>query len=373
MALAVFTLGLLAVRSGRGQDEVSLPGAAVLLGVVACAALVARRRWPLPVFAISTGGALLSMGAAEGRSPFVLAVVVALYTVAVLTERTTAVVAAGAAGLLLTAAAALSDGLWWPEPRTFAIAAWLAMGAALGDAVRTRRAYLVSLEERAARAEQTREQEARRRVAEERLRIARELHDAVAHHIAVVNVQAAVASHLLTSRPTAAEEALWHIRQAARTVLDELGAMLSVLRGPDDLSDPTEPAPGLAQVPGLVESFAVSGLQITHSVTGQPRSLPPSVDLVAFRIVREALTNAHKHGAGDAHVSLTHSPAVLRIEVTNRHLPERSVEADGAGHGLLGMQERATAVGGTCTAGPQDSGRFLVRAELPAAAPVPLS
>lgn len=362
VALAVFALALSAAMT---RTESGVTVGAVVLGAAMCAALVVRRRWPLPVLLLVTVGALTSMAAVEDINPFVLAVVVAVYTVGSCAGRGTAVVAGTGTALLLGGVAGWFDGVLWPEPHTVALVAWTLMAAAVGDAVRTRRAYVVGVEERARRAEETREAEARRQVAEERLRIARELHDAVAHHIAVANVQAGVASHLLTAEPAAAEEALGHIRRATRSVLEELAAMLTVLREPGDRGHPTEPAPGLAQVGDLVDGFGASGLRIRYSVTGRLREVAPTVGLVAYRIVQEALTNAHKHGAGQAVVTVVHAEAGLEIEVTNRRGPGQDADAAGLGHGLVGMRERAAAVGGELHAGPEPNGRYRVHATLP--------
>jgi signal transduction histidine kinase len=238
------------------------------------------------------------------------------------------------------------------------------MAIAIGDAIRTRRAYVAAIEERARRAEQSRDEEARRRVAEERLRIARELHDVVAHHIAMINVQAGVAAHVLRTQPDAADTALAHVRSAARTVLDEISTLLGVLRHPDDAED-SEPTRGLARLGGLLDSLAAAGLTVEHRQQGDARELPAAVDLAAYRIVQESLTNAQKHGAGGtAHLSLAFTPAGVGITVWN-DAPPVNGHANGSGHGLVGMRERAAAVGGTLRT-DRDDGRFLVEAHLPA-------
>ncbi|MBX6752256.1 MAG: hypothetical protein IRY85_21780 [Micromonosporaceae bacterium] len=246
--------------------------------------------------------------------------------------------------------------------------AWIGMATAVGDAVRSSRAYVAAVEERAARAEQTRESEARRRVTEERVRIARELHDVVAHHIAVINVQAGLAEQSVRTRPEQAEAALGHVRQAARTVLNELTTILAVLRQPGDIDAPTEPVRGLAQLGELLDSLASAGLRVAHHQAGTARSLPPAVDWAAYRIVQEALTNAYKHGRdGSAELRIEYAPDAVIIDVGNFVDPGR-LRPDAAGHGLTGMRERAIAVGGTLTAGP-NGGRFHVRAVLPTAGP----
>jgi signal transduction histidine kinase len=242
----------------------------------------------------------------------------------------------------------------------------LGLGAAIGDAVRSRRAYIAAIEERAHRAERTREEEATRRVMEERLRIARELHDVLAHHIALINVQAGVASLVLVDKPDQARESLSHIRKAGRAALDELRTTVGLLRQPDSLDElSTEPAPGLDRLPDLIASFTASGLSVDPWIEGEAQDLPATIDLTAYRIVQEALTNVSKH-AGDATASvrLTFAPSDLRIEVTDTGTGQ-NLAAPGTGHGLLGMRERALSVGGTFSAGPGRHGGFRVLAKLP--------
>ena len=251
---------------------------------------------------------------------------------------------------------------------------WTAVVAAAGNGVGHRRAYLAAVEERAARAERSAEQEALRRVAEERVRIARELHDVVAHHIAVVSVQAGAAQHLMAVDPSAAADALGHVRRSAGEVLAELGDILAVLRQPGEGDTGTAPAPGLRRLDALIGSFSAAGLTVDWTLRGQPQDLPATVDLVAYRIAEEALTNALKHGTGTAHLDLEHSPTSLRLCVTSPLAVPAMASArpgpvgpstTGTGHGLLGMRERAAAVGGTLDAGPGAGGTFRVQALLP--------
>lgn len=354
----------------------------VVLVALSLALLPLRRRWPVPVLAatlVTAASAVLMLGNAETAA--VLAPLGALYLVALTRVRRRAVLAWAVTTAVLVGASALSGptldvGLVLP------LLPWTTVAAVLGDAVRNRRAYLMAVEERAERAERTREDEAKRRVAEERLRIARELHDVVAHHTAVVTVQAGVAQHLLLTQPEAASAALAQVRDAASSVLDELGDILSVLREPDaDLAtasagpaasgDGRAPTPGLDRLDALVESFGTAGLEVSWSMDGRPRPLPPAVDLVAYRVAEESLTNALKHGTGSARLSVAYAESSLRLRVDN---PVRSLVPSGAdpahavgvgtGHGMLGMRERATAVGGTFTAGPVGD-RFTVEAVLP--------
>ncbi|MGO4425864.1 sensor histidine kinase, partial [Streptomyces sp. MCAF7] len=249
----------------------------------------------------------------------VFGVAVALCTVAVRTDRSTTLRVGLITVAVLTGVAMLFGVSPWYAQENFGIFAWTGLAAAAGDAARSRRAYIAAIEERAVRAERTREEEARRRVAEERLRIARELHDVVAHHIALVNVQAGVASHVMDNRPDQAKEALAHVRQASRSALDELRATVGLLRQYGDPAAPTEPAPGLAVLDQLVDGFVKAGLRVDVEAVSRDGlgPLAGSVDLTAYRIVQEALTNVHKHAGPDAkaQVRIVRTSAVLLITV----------------------------------------------------------
>jgi signal transduction histidine kinase len=226
-----------------------------------------------------------------------------------------------------------------------------------------------AIRERAERAERTREEEARRRVAEERLRIARDLHDVVAHHIALVNVQAGVAAHVMDKRPDQAKEALAHVREASRSALDELRVTVGLLRQSGDPEAPTEPAPGLAVLDELLDTFRNAGLPVELARTDQGTELPAAVDLAAYRIIQEALTNVRKHAGPDARaeVSVVRVGRTVEVTVLDDGAPTGQA-ADGGGHGLLGMRERATALGGALSAGPRYGGGFRVQAILPVTA-----
>jgi signal transduction histidine kinase len=365
LAAVLFMGSFGASRNAHDGDFVTTP-ASIVAGAVICAALVFRRRWPVPVLVVATLGTAVAIFATEGRTPYTAVAAVAAYTVATTSERRKAWTAGLIASAFLLLAAILAGPDPWSNPRNLGLVAWLCMATAVGDAMRSRRAYVAAIEERARRAEQTREEEAGRRVAEERLRIARELHDVVAHHIALINVQAGVAGHLLREQPEAAEEALGHVRLASRTALSELGTLLGVLRQSGDTVAPTEPAPGLARLDTLIDSFVRAGLRIDLTTSGRVRPASSAVDVAAYRIIQESLTNAQKHGGGAAAtVQLDHLPGELRIEVGN-HIPRAAPVVEGStGHGLVGMRERAASVGGTLRAGPRPDGVFLVTAVLP--------
>ncbi|MEV6675201.1 histidine kinase [Streptomyces sp. NPDC051162] len=395
--LAAATFATVLIGSVVNRRSQPPPGLGfMLLSALACACLVARRRAPRTVLCATSALTLVEVVTGSDdlpRTQIAMAVVVALYTVASRTERPAAWRIAALTVALLGVIVMLSGVPPWYSQENLGLLAWTGLAAAAGDAVRSRRAYIAAIEERAVRAERTREEEARRRVAEERLRIARELHDVVAHHIALVNVQAGVASHIMDSRPDQAKEALAHVREASRSALAELRATVGLLRQYGDPEAPTEPAPGLAVLGPLVDGFARAGLCVdVRAASGLPGGpgtgtdaaeaaavigkLPAAVDLTAYRVLQEALTNVHKHaGPGArAEVGLVRDPDSLLVVVQDDggDPPPRPGGTDRApgGHGLVGMKERACALGGTCEAGPRDGAPgFRVRVRLPTGTP----
>ncbi|GGX66092.1 sensor histidine kinase [Streptomyces fructofermentans] len=341
----------------------------LVLMVLAAAALVLRRRNPMGVLAVTGALSVAESVTGDPRAPVAMSAVVALYTVASTTDRPTTWRVGLLTMTLLTGIAMLAGPQPWYAQENLGIFAWTGMAAAAGDAVRSRRAFVDAIRERAERAERTREEEARRRVAEERLRIARDLHDVVAHHIALVNVQAGVAAHVMDKRPDQAKEALAHVREASRSALGELRATVGLLRQSGDPEAPTEPAPGLHRLDELAGTFRSAGLPVEVARSDQGTSLPAAVDLAAYRIIQEALTNVRKHaGSGArAEVSVVRVGTDVEISVLDDgpgdDAPARPEE--NGGHGLLGMRERVSALGGTCTAGPRYGGGFRVHAILP--------
>ncbi|WP_328504670.1 histidine kinase [Streptomyces sp. NBC_00457] len=378
LATLVGGIGLLPLLFGRWPDGVRPSGADAVAAAAAFLLLLARRRAPLPVLALTVlGEVAFTVLASYPSRVLKIAALIAVYTVARTVRRRTALIAVSGTALSLYAVITYAtDSAAGPEAG--AVFAWTGMFAAVGATVRTWHAYAAAMEERALRAEATKEEEARRRVAEERLRIARELHDVIAHHIALITIQAGVAGHFLRGRPDQAEVALGHIREAGRTVLDELGPLLHVLRqSGDETTDetqPIEPVPGLSRLGGLLESLTAAGLSVRQRQAGHPRPLPTAIDLAAYRVVQEGLTNAHKHGAAaEADLLVDYGPDELRIRITNPldSGPNPASAATGTGHGLTGMRERAQAVGGSLHAGADADGRFrlAVRLPLPTAGP----
>jgi len=349
-----------------------MPNAALLLVAIACLVLAFKRRYPVTVLAVSTAAIVTysALGFVNGAS--LLAPVIALFTAA---QEVPLRRALGLGALTLTALMT-STGLanpFGPAGGGFYLIPALIAGATFGGiAVSSRRAYVNSIAERA-------EEEAKRRVDEERLRIARELHDIVAHSMATISVQAGVAEHVLASNPAAAVDALHAIRLASKDSLRELRAILNVLRQADE-SDPAQPAPGLAQLDALVDGACKAGLPTTLRRDGASWPLPAGVDLAAYRIIQESLTNAIRHaGPASATISLDYGDSALTIEVadTGRGVGSGASGASaapgghgaGGGHGLIGMYERAASVGGSLNAGPGPSGGYRVVAVLPADQP----
>ncbi len=274
----------------RTPDPLSL-----VLMALGAAALVFRRRAPRTVLGVTGGLSVVESVTGDPRAPVAMCAVIALYTVAASTDRPTTWRLGLLTMTVLTGTAMAAGPLPWYAQENLAILAWTGIGATAGDAVRSRRAFVQAIRERAERAERTREEEARRRVAEERLRIARDLHDVVAHHIALVNVQAGVAAHVMDKRPDQAKEALAHVREASRHALGELRATVGLLRQSGDPEAPTEPAPGLDRLDELAATFRNAGLRVEVARADQGTELPAAVGLAAYRIVQEALTNVQKH------------------------------------------------------------------------------
>ncbi|MGW6755748.1 MULTISPECIES: sensor histidine kinase [Streptomyces] len=339
----------------------------VVLMVLGAAALVLRRRAPMAVLAATSAVTLAELVTGDPRAPVAMSAVVALYTVAATTDRPTTWRVGLATMAVLSGAAMLAGPLPWYSQENLGVFAWTGMAAAAGDAVRSRRAFVDAIRERAERAERTREEEARRRVAEERLRIARDLHDVVAHHIALVNVQAGVASHVMDKRPDQAKEALSHVREASRSALNELRATVGLLRQSGDPEAPTEPAPGLDRLEDLVGTFRNAGLPVEVACADRATGLQAAVDLAAYRIIQEALTNVQKHAGAEAKAEVSVLRVGPNIEVTilDNGPGTEQPSPDSGGHGLLGMRERVAAIGGSCSAGPRYGGGFRVHAILP--------
>jgi len=367
LVLAGFVLKSAVLEPGADLAETVSAGD-VLVAVVAFLAVLQRRRRPRTALTIATAATVGAVTQSVSNPGLIVVLGVITYSIAAHTNRRDGWTCALAAASVVYASAVIVSAGWRPD--VIGVFAWIFMAAAVGDAARSHRAYVAEVEARAHRAEQTREQEAQRRVINERLRIARELHDVVAHHIAVISVQAGAAAHVLQHRPDQVGPALEHIRDASDLVLKEIASVVGVLRNSDEQTS-NEPTPGLSRLPDLVGGLQAAGFTVRQQQRGEPRELPAMVDLAAYRIVQEGLTNAHKYGVGRAALLVEYAPSGVILEVTNDVGCDRG--AEGTGYGLLGMRERASAAGGTVTAGPLDDGRFRVHAVLPTGAPAAAS
>jgi signal transduction histidine kinase len=376
VAIALCTATLLAGLTGPHQRGGAVSGPAVVAAVIAYGALLGRRRWPVAALMVTVVAAAVHMVLTGTHGWVVAAPLLALYHLADITgDRRRLLVVGGFAVLVLVALPTLFVEKSWLSAENLAVTAVCGLALAAGDAARSRRAYIGGIEERARRAEYSREQDARRRVVEERLRIARDLHDSMGHHIALISAQAALAGYVFDRQPATAKQALGHIHQASRAALDDLRDTIGLLRQAGDLAAPTEPTGGVADLYELVASFRRSGMRIEQLMTGAVRPLPPAADLTVFRVVQESLTNVRKH-AGDAtaRVQLSFRPEAVCVTVddegngrvrTAAEQQELACGRDGSGHGLMGMRERVAAVGGSLTAGPRQGGGFRVSADLP--------
>jgi signal transduction histidine kinase len=362
IAVVVFAFSLAAIGRGRFDDDgQGLDALAVVLVALTALPLVARRVATLLIFAVVTAATAILYDLDYGLGPPV-GFAVALYTVA--DERDE-----GQAGLRRALLAVSLVVLLVPHLVREGFAPELFLGAGVwaaawfaGDRTRLRRERMAELEERARTAEREAERERRLAAAEERMRIARDLHDSAGHAISVILVQAGAARLLQERDPAGARAALETVEEVARDTLGEIDQLVSALRE-DGATGEVEPPPGLAALDALAERSRASGLDVTVTVEGSRRPLSPAVDQAAYRILQEALTNAAWHGRGSADVAIEFAPSSLEIAVTNPATLDAPAR-DGGGHGIVGMRERAQLLGGTLEAGAEN-GSFRVRARLP--------
>jgi signal transduction histidine kinase len=375
---AVFLFGI-SVASGAAAEGISGTDAmAVIVPItlLLCLVIALRRRMPekMLLLAVALGVAQLVLDVAPMAADFALLVIV--YTVAATGARW-----ASRLALVVGLCAAPVAQLRWPLEddalgniaKAIFLTVPYALAWVLGDSIRTRRAYFAQLEERAARLEKEREAQAKVAVAAERARIARELHDVVAHNVSVMVVQADGAAYVLDTAPDQAKKALETISSTGRQALAEMRRLLGVLRtGEHQESGEYVPQPDVQQIEDLVEQCRGSGLPVDFKIEGTPRPLPSGVELTAYRIVQEALTNTRKHGGPNAGASVRlvyfDDGLGLLVEDDGKGAPHELYEeggADGHGHGLIGMRERVGMVGGTLDAGPRPGGGFRISALLP--------
>jgi signal transduction histidine kinase len=336
--------------------------------IATCLPLPFRRKFPTAVLAIVTPAAVVTL-ALGVRGPTILVVVLAIYSVAATSPRRTSLTAAGAviAAILFGELVAIGGPDWGGMVSTppIVLVGWLA-----GENTRTRRAYLEGVADRAAEQERERDERVRRAAVDERLRIARELHDVVAHAMSVIAIRSGVARMVIDTQPDEAREALAIIETTTRRALKEMRLIVGVLRQGESANGELEPAPGLGDISTLLTEVGLAGVPVDLHVDGEQRPLPPGVDVSAYRIVQEALTNVVRH-AGKAKVDLAirYLADELEIEVTDDgggRYPEPRPTSDGdaRGHGLVGMRERVALFGGRLSAGPQ-AGGFRVVAHFP--------
>ena len=346
-AIAVVVVVLFAV-SPFPDDAFRASGWWLVVALIPAAVMPFRRRLPLVVLAVSLLCAVALSFTGVLSPSALIAVAISAFAVVDRRGRLVGLVTVSAAMAVVFGSNAIPlDGDLF-DPRALQFILIIALAGALGDATRSRREFVSAMTERAERAEQGRDEEARRRVAEERVRIARDLHDVVAHQISVISLNAGVASSALETRPERAREALSTIRRSSRTVLADIGGLMALLRSddPDDLRD-LHPQVGLAGLDELVTQFRAAGLHVDLQDDPDRSTLSPASDHVAYLVVLEGLTNAHKHGAdGSAILRLSAEDGSLRITVANRVVAASDAVAEGGGHGLRGLRERVVAVRG---------------------------
>lgn len=359
LALAAAAAGALII-DGQLRSGSALPPGAYVLAIAAASPLAWRTRAPLTALVGVEAGAVACAALSDASWSASALVAVQLFTVALLGHRQRSLVVGSLTALAAVIAIVLIDESVELTGIGFRLLLVL-LSLVLGDTVRSRLALRAAARERAQREAHQRDEENRRRLADERLRIARELHDTLAHSLVAINVRAGVAADLRDSQdPTAA---LRDIKEASATALRDLRATLGLLREPDD-AVPTAPAPDLESLPGLIENARAGGLRADAQVAIDGTTVPATIGRTAYRIVQEALTNVLRHAdASSALVRVGARPDALTIEVTDNGRAHAAAVTPG--HGLRGMAERAAAVGGHLDVGPRKEGGWRISAELP--------
>lgn len=362
-ASAVLLAGLVVGRRGAALPSFGPLEVAVML--VTAMIPFTRLWWPGATLAVAGVVALLMELAIGTDMPVLAALAIALYTYLRRGARTSTIVAVS---VLIAGVLALIGYLrWGDDEKVLPVLFLFGFAAAAADASRSRAEHIAAIVERAERAEAGRDAEARRRVAEDRLQIARDLHDSLAHQIAVVNLHAGAAERSLRERPEDAERSLAVIREAASTVLREMNAILSVLRDRDRVTAavPDGPVATLADLDQLLVTFRAVDFQVEAEATGLLSSLPEPVGIIGLHVVQEALTNAHKHGSDQAAaLNLDVRDDELVVTVANQ-VSATSATVWSGGHGLVGLRERVGSLGGTIEAGVVDVDRFVLTCRIP--------
>jgi signal transduction histidine kinase len=380
VVLLAFMVGQLALQEKPLPGQQATTPIAYVLVVLIAAPYVTHRRWPLPSLAVCLAALLLYAPGRYYAYPG-LVLFAMVFGITLHGTRRQSLVALISCAAAMAVAIGLQPGVvgsyvTWVESELGIAVAWI-----VAETLRNRRARWAELNARAERLEREREAEARRAVAEERLRIARELHDVVAHSMSVIAVQSAVGGHVMDTQPEEARQALAAIESTSRSALTEMRRLLGVLRQDGEPAGSLAPAPGLADLTPLVAQVEEAGLRVWVQAEGERGPVPPGVDLSAYRIIQEALTNVIKHAAAaTACVKVTYEKGSVALEITDdgpgRKDGKRGAEADGpradavtppfsTGHGIIGMRERVAVFGGEFAAGPRPGGGFRVFARLP--------
>ncbi|MEM9463920.1 MAG: histidine kinase [Actinomycetota bacterium] len=362
VAVIAVGLGSLLLTVAPENFETGWPEVAAGLGAFV---MVALRRWrPRVLLAIALAWGAIHVAVYERPAPIFFAVLVLLLTASIRLERWQAIGLGVVVAIPLYVSGLIVNDASPGDSRAVIGIVWAFLAVGIADAIRSWRQYKESADAQVRSAVLTAEAQTRQQVSEERLTIARELHDLLAHNLSVMNVQTGAAMHLLRSDPDQAEVSLTAARDAGRTVLDELRELLAVLRHDQDDDAPTTSLPTVEELDSLVETMRSAGLRVTWTRSGAPLELAPAVSLAAYRIVQEGLTNAAKHGDGAAELATEWDGVGLTIRIANEIAGEAGV---GGGHGVVGMRERSAANGGRLRAEPVGS-RFVVDAWLPATA-----
>ncbi len=362
-------LALVTTLPALPRDSTRMHAAEVVVLAISVAPLLVRRTWPLPVFgwilltAIAAG--LWSRSAIDG-----LALLIALYTVASRRPRREALVCAGLLEVVAVIALLLyANSRWWFD--AIFVSGMVAAALGLGLYFAARRAYLAELQDRAERLERERDQQAALAAAAERARIAREMHDIVAHHLTVMTTLAEAAVAASASSPEKATDVMRSVAVTGRRALADTRRLLGVLRERDGTgagsAEALQPVPDLSQLDGLIEQVRSAGLDTALELHGQAPDVPAGVQLAVYRLVQEALTNTLKHGGAGARacVRLSFEPDELRVDVNDDGAGSAAPATPGVGGGLPGMRERVHAYGGDVQAGPRQPAGWAVSARLP--------
>jgi signal transduction histidine kinase len=376
IALALIVFGSWDILAHNPGSYPGSAGGHEVFLVLCCAPLAWRRRAPLAVLMVVFGVTLAwvySMYRLDQQGPFegFVAIMIAVYTAAAYTSGNEAIATAvvTTVGLLV---GVITGGVGGESAgNVIPFTLWVVVAYVIGRVFRRRQLVAAELGDRVSRLEREREQRAQQAVAAERERIARELHDVIAHSVSVMVVQAGAGERVLDGDPEQARAAFYSIRETGSEALEEMRRLLGLLRQKHDALS-LAPQPSIARLSLLVDEVRAAGLPTQLAVEGRPKTLAPGIELSAYRIVQEALTNIRKHaGAVSASVRVHYTEHEVVLEVDDNGNGTLETNGDGSGHGLIGMRERAALYGGTLEAGPRTDGGFRIRATLPLEHPSP--